>query len=94
MDDIVIQLIISFTGVIGSILAVTVILANKLGNKKESTPTNVQIVPTNGTKAVTERFDAHLNICNERWLDNSEFRGKIDNYMVEIRDRLTKLECK
>ena len=108
MEDIVIQLIISGCGVIGSILAVTVILAKMLGDAKKI----VAAPPANGQKAINEnvqrqirvletdsdkfitKYDDHVNKCTGRWMENSELKGNIDSYMSEIRDRLSKIEAK
>jgi hypothetical protein len=104
MQDIIIQLIISGSGVIFSIVGVLLVLAKKLGNGN-GVRTNHQKVIDNGlqkqvnagadgTKTLSIRFDDQVEICNQRWLDDAKVKGKIEVYMVEIRDRLTQLESR
>ncbi len=49
---------------------------------------------TEGTKTLAERFDTQVATCRKDWMDIAKFEGKVEQYMVEIRDRLTKMEDK
>ncbi len=100
MQEIILQLIISGSGVIISVVAVIVILARKLNNSSGNNHQKIidtglqkQVdIGVEGTKTLTEQYDAHLVICTERWFDHAKMEGRMDAYMVEIRDRLTKIE--
>ena len=108
MENIILQLIVGGVTIIGSILAVTLVLAKKL--KASNVPAQ-PAPPSNGHKAFQEniqhqvdqgeknllviegRFNSQVITCNERWLEQAKAFGRVEAYMVEIRDRLTKLEC-
>ncbi len=102
-ENIVLQLIISGSSVILSILGVLLILAKKLSNP-ENGATMAQMKSSDnglqrqinsgsqGTTDLTKTYDRHIEVCTERWMCTSKFEGKIEGYMEEIRGRLTKIE--
>ncbi len=100
-EDIVIQLIISFSAIVVQIVAVIIILARRLSTVTQSNG-QVKIDDSfqkqinggvDGTKTLSSRFDDQVNICNQRWLEAAKFDGRIDAYMIEIRDRLARMEA-
>jgi hypothetical protein len=101
-ENIIAQIIVGLFTVIAAVLSVVLVLAKKLNNVPQS---NGQKRIDNGiqrqmdagddtTSSLSTRFDSQVNICNQRWLKSAESDGRIDAYMVEIRDRLTKIENK
>lgn len=100
---VIIQLIISGSGIIGSIIAVILILAKKLGNGSPQSNGQKRIDDgfqkqvdsgVDDTRVLCARYDSHIAICDLRWLAQAKDDGRIDAYMVEIRDRLARLESK
>jgi hypothetical protein len=96
LEQIVLQLLITGSGVILSVLGVLLILAKKLpGSKANGNGYQRQI--TNGasdTQLVTKKFEEQVNTCNGRWLEQANFSGRIEDYMTEIRSRLDRIEAK
>lgn len=92
-ENIVIQLIVGFVTIIGSILAVTLILARKLGNSNSgggqtNQQKGIDDRLANGTKTLASRFEEQVTSCNKLWMGHAKFEGTMEQYMVEIRDRL------
>ncbi len=98
MQEWMVQIIISLGGVITTLASVILILNKKLGNSngdeyKDSVQSQISL-GTDGTKTLSERFDAQVGICGERWIDAAKAEGRVEAYMMEIRDRLMKIEVR
>jgi len=98
--DLIILVITGLVTALGTMGGVMIIVTKKLndapqsnGRKRFDNGIQKQMDKSDETAvSLSTRFDAQVRDCNARWLLGAHNDGKIDAYMAEIRDRLTKIE--
>ena len=98
--DLIILVITGLVTALGTMGGVMLIIAKKFdnipitnGQRKLDNGMQKQMDKTDeSAKSLSSVFFDQVKDCNDRWMEQAEFRGEIKAYMTEIRDRLAKLE--
>lgn len=85
-EALVAQLILSALGIAGSMAGALVIIARKLGGNNGGSPNSSSsqaMCSREDHNILTDNFNNHLSICNERWIqqgkDVAEIKGMLSN---------------